>query len=310
MKKRDLILLIVLLALVGTYFVLRTKKPVERGVSIFSIDSLSVGAFEIISPDNSMTIKMEDGEWWVTSPIRWKADSYRMEQFFRNVFHTPIPSSMMSSGEAAIIRYNLGEDQALQIKAFDKAGKLRDHVYFGNAGAPHDYLRYAKDDRIYQIRNKVAYVYEPETALWRDPRILDIEEHDIEKIDVTYSRNSYSLIHEPTGWRYKDSSEDFVIHPDNRQMMRVLNILRLLETRVFLDGDNSSYAPEIQNPHCVVTVHLKDKQKKKLTFIRRDNTFYLMVDGDASTLFSVPGDVLDRFTRAAMIFREVYGIPQ
>jgi hypothetical protein len=309
MKKRDLILVVVIVVLLGAYFILRTRKPVERPQRIFSTDSLRIGSIQIVAAAESLTIKRINDEWRIVEPIAWKADEDRMRNFFFDVINASVPKTVVSFGPGAIIRYGLDEIEGNQIKVFDSKGNLRDHVIFGNAGAPHDYFRYAGEDKVYQIKRKVAYQYEPTLSDWRDPRILKIDHNQIEKIDVTYYDNSYVITREPLGWRYKDKNNDFMIDPDNRQMMRMLNVLYLLETRIFFDNDNSDDAYALSRPHCEVTIHLVGGTKRKLTFIRDEIHFKLMLDDDRSTLYGVLGDTLDRFTRSAEVFNERYGQP-
>lgn len=309
MKKRDLILIVIIVVLLGAYFILRERKPVERPQRIFSTDSLRIGSIQIVSIEGSLTLKRINDEWRIVEPIDWKADEDRMRSFFFNVINARVPKTVVSTGPGAILRYALDETEGNQIKVFDSKGVLRDHVIFGNAGAPHDYFRYADQDKVYQIKRKVAYQYEPTLSDWRDPRVLNISHNEIQRIDVTYYDNSYYITRDTFGWRYRDKDNDFIIDPENRQMMRLLNILYLLETRIFFDGDNSADAYALAHPHCEATIHLVNGTKRKLTFIRDESHFKLMLDDDMSTLYGVLGDTLDRFARSAAIFNERYGPP-
>lgn len=306
MKKRDLILIVIALVLFGAYLILRQRKPVEKPVSIFQTDSLSIHTIRITNPEESLVIEKRDDEWWLVEPVEWKADTDMMQRFFRNVIKADMPSTVMSTGANAIIRYDLDDASALQIKVYDKRGKLKEHVYFGNSGAPHDYLRFDGSDNVYQIQNKVVGSFQPHPGYWRDPTVLGIMEEDIAQMHIKYSRGDYNLIRKDRTWTYKSSNEEFEIHPDNRQVMRILNILELLQTRVFLDGDNSSFKESFQQPHLHVVITLNDGKKRELRFVRDGRDFLLMVDNNLQTLFYTVGDTPDRFTRASMVFKEVY----
>ncbi len=309
MKKRDIILALILVVLVVAYFLLRNRNPMERPQSIFSTDSLRIGSIEVLAGGEALTLQKIDHEWRIVDPVNWKADEDRMRSFFIDVISAKVPGTVMSTGESAIVRYRVDEANGTQVKVYDTNGKLRDHVIFGNAGAPHDYFRYADENKIYQIKQKVAYHYEPTLGYWRDPRVLKIDHNDIARINVKYYDNTYVITRDEKGWRYTDAQNDFIIDRDNRQMIRMINILYLLETRVFFDGDNSADALAMKTPHCEVIVHLKDGNSRKLTFIRDRANFKLMLDDDISTLYGVLGDTLDRFTRSVLVFREVYDLP-
>lgn len=308
MKKRNLILILIVLLLLGSYLLVRSRKPVERSMPIFSTDSLSIGSIEIGLKGKTLKISRRGEEWWLTEPVEWKADDYRIKSLFSDVLTAKIPDTIMSSGSSAVSRYNLDDNNALHIKVYDQKGKQKDHVLFGNAGAPHDYLRFGGKDDIYLIKAKVAYQFEPDLSYWRDPKLLNIQADAISRIEVKYSQNAYTLLSEPKGWRYRDSNHDFIIDINNRQMIRVINILSMLETRVFIDNEFDSFAELFVQPHCEVMVHLKDKKKLKLSFGRREKLYYLMIDDNRQTLFEVTGDTLDRFTRSYLVYSETYGL--
>jgi len=309
MKKRDVTLLIILVVLIGLYFLLRQNKPVEKPMPLVSLDSLKIGKIEIVLDTLAIAIQNTDKGWRISSPVDWPVDEDKLKALFKDIIHGDAPSMVVASGEDAIQRYRVNEENAMQIKVYDRKMKLKDHLYLASTEAPFEYLRYSNSSKIYQTRLKVSANFYPDLPYWRDPHILNIDAREIEKIEVKYRFNSYTLSINKGIWTYTDANQSFQIVPENRQMLRMLNILAVLKTYVFLDGDNSQFQEALANPHCSVKVYLSSGKVRLLDFVRGGEEFYLRLDGDNSVLYGVVGDTLDRFTRSAEYFSERYGSP-
>ncbi len=310
MKNRNLILVIIFVALLATYFLMRKSTPVERKASLFGVDSTDVKTIELIHSNESIKLTKTDSEWFIVEPIKWNADELMMQNLFDSIIKAEVPLTVIARGSDSYFRYGLDDENALQVLVYNYKKRLMGHVYFGNSGAPNDYLRRANDDRVYQIKDKVKGKFAVTEGYWRDPRVLRLYEKDIKSIDITHADQNYSLIKESDGWRYRNNSEDFMIHPENRQLMRVLNILHKLETRVFLDGQGDKYAENLKYPFCEVRVNLSNGNTRKLTFIKDAAYNYLMLDDDPSVLYAIMGDTIDRFIRSSQLFKIVYDFPE
>jgi len=308
MNRRYKILIPILLLLVALFFYLRRQAPVEQTFRLFHADSLQIARIEIRQSERYVLLEKQDGIWMMTHPQRWRAQMSLIDNLFRDLINNEISTTIISESTEHDRFYGLDSPDALVLKLYDSHGRILDNVRIGNAGNPFDYIRREGSNAIYQTRAKVANVFVPEPQHWRDPRLLDIAEHQILRIAVRYRKNSYTLAPDPPYWRYTDSRESFMIPLENTAIVRVLNVLNQLQTYTFYEGDNTQYLPLFEDPDCTVEVFLRDRTKRKLTFTRLSDTeFLLMLDDDSTVLYSVLFDTVNRFTRASEIFRMLYG---
>lgn len=306
MKRNKLILLVILLVLIGAYFVLKLNQPEEKQTRIFDLDSLSIGTIEIYDQSDTLKFAIKDGTWYLTSPVAWAADTLSIQALFKDVLMAKSPKTSMGEGKEAIANFRLKDNQALHIIAGDKKGKKRIHTMFSNMGNPYDYFRYYGSNKVYQIKSKVARNFSTELSSWRSPTIVHHYEEELLSIDVVHPKNSFTLTRKGYEWFYKDAIEAFPIPPTNRAIMKVVNILANMDTYIFIDDKQEEYAAKFAKPDCTVTLHLVNNQTQVLTFVKaNDDNYLLMVDGDASVLFTVTYDTFFRFIRHAAVFREV-----
>ncbi len=308
MNRRYKILIPLVLLLIAVFIYLRRQEPVEQTFRLFQADSLAIAGIEIRKGDRSIAMEKQDEVWMMTEPFQWRVQNELIANLFRDLISSDISNTVITTGTEDDHRYGLEPDIVLQVKLLDAGGRVLDHVHIGNAGNPFDYIRRVGSRQIYQTRAKVVNVYVPDAQIWRDPNILSIEERDILRINVRYRKNSYTLIKEAQNWRYTDSRESFPIPIENRAIVRVLNVLRDLFTMQLYVDDNRPLIPLFDDPECIVDVYLRNRTKRTLTFARSSEMeFILMLDDDTKVLYGVLYDTLERFTRAAEIFKMLYG---
>ncbi|PKN72456.1 MAG: hypothetical protein CVU50_07450 [Candidatus Cloacimonetes bacterium HGW-Cloacimonetes-3] len=293
-----------LLILVAAYFLLRLNKPEEKQSHIYDLDSLSIGTIEVFDQKNTLKFKKTGDVWNLTFPVAWAADTLRIQALFMNVLTAKFPKTTMGEGEEAIKNFKLQDNQALHIVVGDARGKKRIHTMFSNMGNPYDYFRYAGSDKIYQIKSKVANAFTTELSNWRSPHVVHHEEGELNSIDVTHPKGSFTLTRKKYDWFYKDAKEEFPIPTTNLGILKVVNILANLDAYVFVDGEAEDYTAKFAKPECEVTLHLTNNKTQTLDFIKNDDESYLlMVDKDSSVLFMVTFDTVFRFIRHADVFR-------
>lgn len=309
MKKKIIFLALVLVILLVVVLFLRREGSTERDYKVFSADSTQIGRIRVISPEDTIIITKSDKGWMIKEPVEWATNSEQLEAFFRDVLGATSSKTIMTDNPDAVERYGLVHGQALEVMVWDAKDKLRDHIYFNNFGQSFDYFRYEGSNEIYQIRTLVSRMYTGNLQNWRSPVLMRIFENVITSIEVTYPENTYRLEHKDDKWIYRDASNAFQIHHENRPLLRALNILNNLDTMVFFDGDNSRYMEAFRNPKCTVVLNLTDGSKRKLTFANLEVDGYaLMLDDDPKTLYGIANDTMQRFTINKDYYRQLpYG---
>lgn len=302
MKKTKLVLLLVLIILIGLYFILKAYQPKEKLARVFDLDTLAINRIEIYDAQNTLKMVKEGKIWRLTYPVKWEADSLKIQAFFRDVISATYDTTPMSTGKEAIDKYQQKDEEALHIIVSD--GKKTVHTLFSNLNNPYDYFRYAHKNDIYQIKAKVTNNYNTELINWRSSHIVSYQEEELLQIEVTHPKNKYTLTRKGTDWFYKDSTQEFKINPYNRGLIKVLNILANLNTFIFVDDAAENYAAKFQKPYCTVKLSLTNNHSQELKFIEHTKGEYLMmVDNDLSVLFVISWDSVFRFTRHPDVFK-------
>ncbi|MDP2172178.1 MAG: DUF4340 domain-containing protein [Candidatus Cloacimonadaceae bacterium] len=303
MKKRNLLLLIVLAVLIGAFFLLRRQSPTERNYRIFDADSLKIASIEIRDSEDAITMKLIDGKWRITDPIKWDVNTDPLNNFWNTVLNATYSRTEMSEDPDAVSRYKLEADNALQVKVLDTRGKLVAHVYFGNIGNPYDYFRFQGSGKIYQVRQNISLMFNAQLKTWRSPSLLSIAFDKLDKIEIKHPKNSYVLTRKGEDWHFKDKLEEFKIPAYNAAMGKILNVLERLDAYTYHDKDTDRFKALLENPEGDVTLTLTDKSTRRLTFIKSGEEYLMMLDGDESIYYVMSFDTIHRFIRNAAIFR-------
>jgi len=305
MNKKRLALIIVLVCLIALYLVMRSYRPDEKLYPIYDIDSLAIAKIVVYDQADTLKLEKQKGKWMLVEPVKWEADTLRISTLFKDVFDQKYPKTPMGTGEDAVSRYKLNDNQALHIIVSDARGKKSIHTMFSNMGNPFDYFRYAGSNQVYQIKNKVMTVYNTELPMWRSPHVVNVKESDLSSIEVTHINNSYTLTKQQMDWVYSDKMEHFTIPRTNIAIAKVLTILANFDTYVFVDGGTNDQLAKFKDPVCTVVLHFTNGGTQNLKFVKQDDSNYLMmVDNDPSVLFIVTFDSVFRFMRHAAVFAE------
>lgn len=306
MKKNKTILLIILVALMAIYAFLALRKPQEREETLIKLNSQAIDKIEIWDAFDSILLSKTQDGWKLGEDMVWDADSLVVHGFFMDVIDARYARSPVSTGADGLSRYELNNEKALHIKI--SAGDKNEYLLFSNLGKAWDYFRFADANEVYQVKSKVVSNYLPEMSRWRDPLIIHILEEEIERIEVNHLRNSYSLIQDYSGWKYKDSRQEFDIFLNNFSLVKVISILQNFQSYL-LDTDMSEeLVSRFKEPIATVLIKTTDGKSTKLTFARLDeNQSMMILDDDLGVIHHVSHETINRFTRAPEAFQEAPG---
>ncbi len=301
MRYRNLILIVVLIALVAVFILLRRGKPDEKVHQVFAADSTKVGGFELYNSADTIAVSKVGDQWMLVKPIKWAASADRMRFFHMEVLKATYSGIPVSEDPKSHATYNLDSANATHVKLLDRSGKLLTHVLFGNAGNPFDYFRLEGKNEVYRVHQKILGYFEPDPAGWRSPSVLSIPPEQLVKVNVSHPKNTYTLSREGNLWYYADALEQFQIPEYNQTMGKILNILARLESGNAEDGSGPALSTYSREAEVIVTQ--SDGKTHKLNFLKQGENYFVMMDDDATKLFQVPFDALFRFTRHAATFR-------
>lgn len=321
MKKSHWIILIILLVLIGVYFIARNKRPLEKEFRFFNSDSTDIARLQFFTLSDTIIVNRQDDGWKLVHPVEWEVNEQQLEYFFSQVLPIRTSTTPMSDDPNLQSMYKVNADLGIQIKLYNKNNRLLEHVFIGNGtNTTYDYGRRQGDRKIYQFKHNITNLVKPDLFLWRSPNITNLKRSQIDFIDVTYTKNAYTLTVLGDSIRYADARESFTIPRFNMAQHKVINALENLMTWQFIDKDTEQWADEFKNPECRIVVHLKDGKTKTFTIIRKieqltgthahepDKSVFvlMMIDDKPSPLYEMTGDFINRFTRAAMHFKVEY----
>ncbi|GAB1366776.1 hypothetical protein MASR1M36_16470 [Candidatus Cloacimonadaceae bacterium] len=308
MKRNKTILIAILVALLAVYLVLRLKGPEERLRPVYDLDSLSIESIEVFDQANTLKFTKNKGVWYLTEPVKWPADTLRINALFRNVFTAKYSRTPMGEGLQALKRFELQDSTALHIVVGGKGKKI--HTMFSNMGNPYDYFRYHGSNEVYQIKTKVYNIFGTDLPNWRSPHVVNYYEDELLVVEVASKNNNYKLTRKGYDWHYQNARESFQIPANNLAIMKVVSILANLDTYIFIDDGEQKMLERFKNPDWTVKLTLSNNRKQELKFAKfNDQQFVLMVDNDPSVLFIVANDSVFRFTRNADTFKlKGYGL--
>ena len=307
MKRNQLILLLILLLLVAGYFWLRSRSPRESLKPVFAVDSLRVGRIEISQGKRKIVFSKTPQGWKISQPIDWDVEPDRFGLFFRDVIKGKYATTVIGEGSEAVASYQLQDSLAFWVKVWDSKDRLRTQALFANLGHPFDYFRYAGQDKVYQIRQKVASEYQPDLAYWRKPNVLSISPDRLFRISVRHPKNSYVLSRNADLWHFKDKVAEFDVPPGNVTMAKIQNILAKLDAYNVMQGEEAPALQDLGDPVCEVDILLTDKSQRQIRFYKYGDNYLMTVDNHPDMYFEVIFDTVFRFTRHAPLFNARVG---
>lgn len=308
MKRGKIILLLILLVLIGGYFLLRSRAGVERQKPIFAPDSTQIARIEIFQDGQSIVFAKAKERWSIVKPIRWDVENDRFQLFFKQVITQKYGTTPLAQGPEALTQYQLEDSLALRITVWDAKDKLRTQVYFSNLNNPFDYFRYQGDDKVFQIRQKVASLYTPDSPGWRSPQVLSIPPEQLARISVVHTKNNYELTRDGNVWHYKDRRESFDIPAGNTTMGKIQNLISRLDAYKMLDQGEGPAPDSLGKPICTVELTLTDGESRKLSFYQQGKAYLMTADSHPGIYFEVVFDTVFRFTRHAALFNARVGV--
>lgn len=318
MKKSHWIALLTLVVLAGIYIIARNKQPLEKEIRFFKADSAAIARLEFITTEDTVIVQKKGDNWQLTYPLAWDVNESQINSFFSQVLPIKTSTTPMSEDPALQKMYKVDEAGAVQVKIYDKAGKIIDYAYIGNGtNTSFDYGRKKDDNKIYQFSNNITGFVKPDIFQWRSPNITNLKQNEIDNIEVSYTMNSYKLTMAGDSIRYSDKNESFMIPYYNRAQYKIINALENLMTWQFYDKDTEQYATAFQKPECKITVNLKNKKTRVFTLIRTKNqkpdplaaietnepVILMMIDNKITPLYQMTGDFINRFTRSSSHFK-------
>lgn len=298
--------LIIILGLLIVAFVIinRINDPRQRRTDFFKVDTDNLHSIQLQSVNDTLRISRESHKWVIEKPFYFPADNQRVESFIERIIPIQTSTTPVSVSETSHDNYSVTEDTGTLLTFYDINNNILDRAFMGRRDR-RTFARRPEDKNVYELLGHIGFLITPNVAPWRQINIVSIPRGLIERIDIQYELNSYSIAATDTLWHYTDSENSFAIRDTNTALRRIFEELEAIPSMRFIDDEYEEHAHLLENPQLVMTITQTDNTVHTLEwgYDRDEGDFIVIKNGDKKHLYLVNANIADRFTIAYQHFQ-------
>jgi hypothetical protein len=209
-----------LLGVLGVLVVLAylvMQKPGERSSSgesgdvLVSVDSLAVDRIEIKSPTLSVVLQKKGVEWFVASPVSYKADQSNVATLIHSS-KTLHVSSIVSNKPDKHPVFQV-DSTGTRVTMFQNGAEKASFI-LGKSGSSYSelYARRNASNDVALVNGASSYVFSRPAKDWRDRTILSMPRERIKEVRYQYGDTTFVLAFKDSAWAIgKDSTQEGVV---------------------------------------------------------------------------------------------------
>lgn len=242
--KRTPLILFGLLVVLGAVAYLVTLKPGEQSVEstsgelLATIDSALVDKVEIHSATGPVTLERRGVEWFITSPIEYKANHANVASLLEKSKDLRVKGIVSSKPEKHAL---FQVDSTGTMVRLYQAGQERAAFVVGKASGTFSdtYVRKASGNDVAMVDGSFAWMFNRSVRDWRNKAILDMVRANVTSVGFRYGDTTFALELRDSVWMIgKEKANPSTV--DN-----MLNTLVGLQCDDFLDAE-PTVKPSIQ----------------------------------------------------------------
>ena len=197
------------------YFVM--QKPGERsssgenGEMLISFDSLAVDRIEIKSPTANVVLQKKGVEWFVESPVSYKADQSNVASLIHSSKTLQV-SNIVSNKPDKHSVFQVDSTGTL-VKMLQNGAEKASFI-LGKSGSSYSelYARRTATNDVALVIGASPYVFSRPVKDWRDRTILSVPREQIKEIRYQYGDTTFVLAFRDSAWTIgKDSTQEGVV---------------------------------------------------------------------------------------------------
>lgn len=195
MGRRYLILGLIILGLVGGGFVYaKIVKPGQDPAAVFPVDTTRITTVTIDREDH-ICLERHSDQWWITAPIREKADQDAVQTFLASLISLREQQSLV--GQTS--------DSGIFSKTLPIAFKAGDASYRLTVGAlnPTREYRYATASTrpgVFLIKDRDIIGFDKDLLALRNRRLLTVTGAQVESLTILYKGEHWTLVKDQAQW--------------------------------------------------------------------------------------------------------------
>jgi uncharacterized protein YueI len=190
MKPKQILYLAIATVILLVVYVVseRGNIPTAETRYLVEIDTAKVTEMSYYFDGSTVTLDRRGSEWWINNPLEYRANPQFVNAALQKLTLFRIESEITSKKERWA-EFDLNQDKAVHATIIHD-GKTAD-FYLGKVaeGYKHTYARLEGDDTVYLIKDTYSTSLIKTADLWRDKRILAIEQWELLGIET----NDYKI---------------------------------------------------------------------------------------------------------------------
>jgi hypothetical protein len=215
---RNTILLSGLLVVLLIVAVIVMQNPGERsssggtGVALAPIDSLAVDKIEINAPASSIVLQKNGVEWYLQSPVSYRADQAAVAGFLHDTKNLEVKNVVSNKPEKHSV-FQVDSTGTL-IKIFEK-GTEKVGFVLGKATSTYSetYARRSGSNDVLIMSGASPSVFSRPVKEWRDKTIVSVARDLIKEVRYQYGDTTFVLVFKDSTWTIgKDSTQESVVN--------------------------------------------------------------------------------------------------
>lgn len=294
--KKEYLILLVIIALVGSYLYFRRTDQVNYQIPrLGEIDVRTVTSLQISSGGKGVTLTGKDRAWTI-DPAGYPADFQKVQKMLHDI--RTLTLTDMVSDSKNYSRYDLEEADRITVKAY-AGDRLVREVHVGKAApsSRHTYVMLPGDFKVYQAKDSFRDDFLGNAASFRDRKVLGFVMDDVKKVCIMKGTRAVTLTREvpedkpgaPALWKSASGKE--ASKPD---MDLLVSTLSALECTSFLDSLKKA---DLGSPSAVVTL-FGDKDYSFTLYPKKDAVTPLTSSG-SDYVFTLQDYQLEAIRKAA-----------
>ena len=217
--KRNTIGLIVLIVVLGVAAWLVTTKPgeqsalVEEGRPLVTIDSIAIDKISIKISTGTVVLEKQGTDWFVTSPLKYKADQNSVGQVLHQSKQLNVKSVVSSKPEKQAV---FQVDSTGTRVVLSQAGQERASFVVGKNSQSYSeqYVRLANSNDVTLVDGSFGYIFNKQLKEWRDKNIVTVPREQIKEIKYQFGDTTFTATFKDSSWMVgKDSVQSGVMDP-------------------------------------------------------------------------------------------------
>jgi hypothetical protein len=209
-----------LLGILGVLVILAylvMQKPGERSSSgengevLVSVDSLAVDRIDIKSPTVHVVLQKKGVEWFVESPVSYKADQSNVAGLIHSSKTLQVSNFVSNKPDKHSV-FQVDSTGTL-VRMFQNGAEKASFI-LGKSGSSYSelYARRAGSNDVALVNGASSYVFSRPVKDWRDRTILSTPRESIKEVRYQYGDTTFVLAFKDSSWTIgKDSTQEGVV---------------------------------------------------------------------------------------------------